>query len=186
MKTLMTAAITALLATTGIQAQATSGEAGPQEFEGTLRAVAAIGGETTGHALETASGDLVELDLRTEGFVEQFRDGERARVAGYFKTVRGVEIPVREVLVVTRFESLEQDNALVKFSGSFVRIAGIGGESTGYGLDTGNRIVELDLETNDFADAFRNNRRVQVRGYFKTVHGVEIPRREVLVVTAVQ
>jgi hypothetical protein len=67
-----------------------------------MQSVFAIGGETTGTALVTADGDFVELDLDTNGFASFFQDGFEATVEGVFVDVRGVEIPTRRVLRVSR------------------------------------------------------------------------------------
>lgn len=71
-------------------------------YKGTLVSIAGIGGESTGYGLQTATQGTLELDLATFGWARSFEDGASAKVTGYFKTVRGVEIPKRRVLVVVR------------------------------------------------------------------------------------
>jgi hypothetical protein len=72
------------------------------QLDGVLTTVRAIGGETTGTALRLANGEMVEIDLRKLGMERVFRPGARARVLGMFKSVPGVEIPMRQVLIVSR------------------------------------------------------------------------------------
>ncbi len=67
---------------------------------GVLTRVMAVGGETTGTALTREDGTVVELDLETHGFQARFVEGRRVEVAGTLRTVQGVEIPERSVLVV--------------------------------------------------------------------------------------
>ena len=66
----------------------------------------AIGGESTGMALETQAGDLVEIDFLNPSETRLFREGRLLEVTGQFETVRGVEIPVREVFFVKSARSL--------------------------------------------------------------------------------
>ena len=77
-----------------------------RSFTGTLVHMAAVGGETTGTWLQTDSGDRVELDLATHGLSPDFVEGNYVTVAGKFKTVQGVEIASRKVLVVTSLKNL--------------------------------------------------------------------------------
>ncbi len=74
--------------------------------QGILTSVQAIGGETTGYGLKLANGDMLELDLATNGFENQFVEDVKIDVTGTMKTVKGVEIPIRKVLVVTSMTSL--------------------------------------------------------------------------------
>jgi hypothetical protein len=68
--------------------------------------------------------------------------------------------------------------------GTLTRLAAIGGETTGFGLETANgKTIELDLKTNGFDFEFVENAKVKVVGHYTTVFGVEIPSRKVLVVT---
>lgn len=72
-----------------------------QSLTGSFVKHAAVGGESTGYALELPDAfNLVELDLTTNGFDSKFTDGHPAYVEGTFKTVEGTEIPTRNVLVV--------------------------------------------------------------------------------------
>ena len=71
-----------------------------RSFTGKFVSMAAIGGETTGTWLEQASGKRVELDLTTHNLFSRFVDGKSVTVTGSFKTVRGIEIATRQVLVV--------------------------------------------------------------------------------------
>lgn len=72
----------------------------PQTYQGAFVAVAAIGAESTGHALQLADGTLVELDLVAHGLQARFSEGKRAEVTGRIKEVTGVETGTRKVLVV--------------------------------------------------------------------------------------
>lgn len=68
-------------------------------FSGTLRHVAAIGGETSGFALVSDAG-TTELDLATRGLQSQFVEGKMVSVTGHMEQRTGVETGVRQVLVV--------------------------------------------------------------------------------------
>ncbi len=70
-------------------------------FTGQFVKMMAIGGETTGTWLAADEGKLVELDLSTHHFQDKFVEGMRVKVTGKFKTINGVEIKNRHVLVVT-------------------------------------------------------------------------------------
>jgi hypothetical protein len=104
-------AIVTALATTGLAGCAANtaepteasdeAELRAQSLTGSLFTMNAIGGETTGFGLLTDSGDNVELDLATHGLMKRFVEGDHVSVTGTFKTVHGVEIPSRKVLVVT-------------------------------------------------------------------------------------
>jgi hypothetical protein len=76
-------------------------EPAAETYTGQLIRMAAIGGETSGYGLRTADGTVLELDLSTNGFDQQFFAGRNAQVAGVITQVHGVEIPTRNVLVVT-------------------------------------------------------------------------------------
>jgi hypothetical protein len=77
------------------------------------------------------------------------------------------------------------DAADASYTGELVRIAGIGGESTGYGLrlDDG-RILELELAEAGFTDDFVAGRTAEVVGVVRSVEGVEVSGRQVLVVNS--
>lgn len=66
----------------------------------------------------------------------------------------------------------------VSYTGVLTRIAGIGGESTGFGLslDDGS-LVELDLRTAGLHTEFREDARVSVTGVMKEITGVESTRQ---------
>lgn len=68
----------------------------------------------------------------------------------------------------------------VKLSGNLVRLFAIGGETTGYGLES---TIELDLKTNNLEDKFSEDANVSVVGSFKLVEGVETGKRYVFVVS---
>ena len=78
------------------------------EFEvtlsGRLTGVFAIGGESTGYALQDMFGHLIELDLAKNDLLKSFEAGKHVTLTGSFKEVHGVEIPVRKVLVVTKIQ----------------------------------------------------------------------------------
>jgi hypothetical protein len=60
---------------------------------------AAIGGESTGYAIATDDGLLVELEM--SGIHERaFLPGRRVLIEGRYREIKGVEIPMRRVLVV--------------------------------------------------------------------------------------
>jgi len=73
-------------------------------FEGTLATgIMAIGGETTGTELTMKDGSKIELDLGKDvklGALADSLNGKAVVVTGEFKTVQGVEIKERKVLVV--------------------------------------------------------------------------------------
>lgn len=69
-------------------------------LDGTLTQIMAIGGETTGFALMLTNGNLIELDFATPALRAAFVEDNRVNILGNYKTVRGVEIPVRQVFVV--------------------------------------------------------------------------------------
>jgi hypothetical protein len=75
---------------------------------GRLARVEAIGGESTGYGLATASGDLLQLDLRA---VEQPAAvdpwiGHVVRAGGELRCVEGVETGWRRVLLVRAISSV--------------------------------------------------------------------------------
>ncbi len=76
--------------------------------QGTLLSLQAIGGESTGYGLKLANGDVLELDLATNGFENRFAEGMKFEVQGTMTRVEGIEIPIRKVLIVTAMTSLEQ------------------------------------------------------------------------------
>ena len=73
--------------------------------EGTLTRMMAIGGESTGYGLQLDNGSLVELEI-SEELLPSFVEDQKVEVAGIFKTVRGIEIPTRQVLVVKTITAL--------------------------------------------------------------------------------
>jgi hypothetical protein len=81
----------------------------PQEGQritvsGTLHTgIVAIGGETTGYAIETADGRMIELQLnRAQQQRANRLDGRQIEVTGRLTIVQGVERPDREVIIVER------------------------------------------------------------------------------------
>jgi len=68
-------------------------------LEGTLTRMMAIGGESTGYALLLEDGSLVEIELGAD-LITNFVEDQKVSVAGTYKTIRGIAIPVRQVLVV--------------------------------------------------------------------------------------
>jgi hypothetical protein len=68
-------------------------------LEGTLTRMMAIGGESTGFGLQLADGNLIEIELEGD-LVRNFVENQKVSVAGKYKTVRGIEIPVRQVFVI--------------------------------------------------------------------------------------
>ncbi len=80
-----------------------------QTVTGTMTRVMAIGGETTGWALVLESGTQVEVDLATNNLdhdAEAF-DGQKLKVTGTYKTLRGVETPSRQVLEASSVEAAD-------------------------------------------------------------------------------
>lgn len=73
---------------------------------GYLDQVMAIGGETTGTALVLASGEQIEIDLATNNLDHSLAEilGTEVTLRGVYKTVAGVEIASRRVLVVTSLD----------------------------------------------------------------------------------
>lgn len=67
---------------------------------GTLFRRFAIGGESTGTGLKLADGTSIEIDLATNQLMPQFRDGLKVTISGTYKTVKGIEITERRILVV--------------------------------------------------------------------------------------
>lgn len=72
-------------------------------FEGRLTSVFAIGGETTGIGMATTAGGFLELDGETNEIRTKLYSsfGTEMMVEGYFESRMGIEIPVREVFIVT-------------------------------------------------------------------------------------
>jgi len=72
---------------------------------GVLEQVMAAGGETTGYGLELQGGQMVELDLKTNGFERRAVDlfNQSVTVSGVYKSVTGVEL-TRQVFEVTSLE----------------------------------------------------------------------------------
>lgn len=77
-----------------------------KSYTGRFVTMAAIGGDTTGYGLRLDDGRLIELDLATNGFHQQFVADEKVAVQGVLTEVMGIEIPTRMVLVVTSFSVL--------------------------------------------------------------------------------
>jgi hypothetical protein len=73
--------------------------------EGTLVRMMAIGGESTGYGLQLENGSLIELELSSDQ-IPSFVEGQKVKVTGTHKTVRGIEIPVRQILVVKTMTAL--------------------------------------------------------------------------------
>jgi hypothetical protein len=73
-------------------------------LEGQFIRVQAIGSESTGFGLQTAAGDVVELDLRSNNLQDLFIENKAVKVNGIFHNVTGIEIPNRKVLVVSKIE----------------------------------------------------------------------------------
>lgn len=162
-----------------------------QSLTGSFVRHSAIGGESTGYALETADGELIELDLATNDLEDLFEESATVRVDGHYAKISGVEIPARTVFVVEAVEKTDGDGPsqeVQKLDGTLRQVAAIGGESTGYALELedGEKLVELDLSTHSFESSFADGVKAYVEGTFKTVKGVEIPSRSVLVVTVLE
>jgi hypothetical protein len=159
---------------------------------GVLQRVMAIGGETTGYAVETDSGELVEIALN-ETLAPAFQEGATARVTGVFTTVRGIEIAERRVLVVSDLQLTGTARAAAPDTGETVTVHGvlqrmmaIGGETTGYAVETDSgELVEIALDE-ALAAAFQEGATARVTGVFTTVRGIEIAERRVLVVSDLQ
>ena len=90
----------------GEKTDTTEEEAGPQVLTGTLIRVAAIGGETTGWAVQVEPDRRVEVDLSAIPAAGQYVD-RRVTVRGQFTTVRGVEIPTRRVFKVSSLKPVK-------------------------------------------------------------------------------
>jgi hypothetical protein len=80
-------------------------------FTGTLETgVAAIGGETTGIAIEISATQSYELELRDDKGLSAAADqlkNKQVTVVGYLTTKRGVEIRERHIIVVTSLKAAE-------------------------------------------------------------------------------
>lgn len=75
---------------------------------GTLFAMGGIGGESTGFGIVSDKGSF-EIDLETSGMASQFIEGRKVRVTGFFETRYGIEIPARQVFVVTKLVELTKN-----------------------------------------------------------------------------
>ena len=74
------------------------------ELQGTLRTgINAIGGETTGTIIETKAG-VFELDLRTKELRQKagMLDGKEVCVEGTLTIRKGVEVPERKIINVSK------------------------------------------------------------------------------------
>lgn len=76
--------------------------------EGTMVSVAAIGGETTGLAIQNAQG-MTEISLADRA---SFVEGKLARATGVMKTIQGVEIRERKVLEVKELLSCPSQSTI--------------------------------------------------------------------------
>ena len=76
-----------------------------ETVEGTLTRMMAIGGESTGYGLQLEDGSLIEIELSAD-LLPSFVEDQKVEVAGVYKTVRGVKIPVRQVLVVKKMTAI--------------------------------------------------------------------------------
>jgi hypothetical protein len=82
-----------------------SGQKQMQVFEGTLQTgVMAIGAETTGVTLTTASGEVYELDLKNPKLKQSAEslNGKKVSVEGIYKPRPGVEVKERRIIDVKR------------------------------------------------------------------------------------
>ena len=79
--------------------------------------------------------------------------------------------------------SIKMTENQVVLSGNLVKLVAIGGETTGFGLES---TIELDLRTNYLEDRFMENANVSVVGSFKLVEGVETSKRYVFVVSKIE
>ena len=79
--------------------------------------------------------------------------------------------------------SIKMTENQVVLSGNLVKLVAIGGETTGFGLES---TIELDLRTNYLEDRFMENANVPVVGSFKLVEGVETGKRYVFVVSKIE
>ncbi|MCG8367361.1 MAG: hypothetical protein MJA27_28995 [Pseudanabaenales cyanobacterium] len=79
--------------------------------------------------------------------------------------------------------SIKMTENQVVLSGNLVKLVAIGGETTGFGLES---TIELDLRTNYLEDRFMENANVSVVGSFKLVEGVETGKRYVFVVSKIE
>jgi hypothetical protein len=110
-------------------------------------------------------------------------------------TVRGFSSRTQEIVLdnvdeLGQSESLtqllaDQDAGGEELTGILTRVLAIGGETTGIALalEDGS-LVELDLAANALLERGQalEGETVRVKGRYTTVHGVEIPSRQVLVV----
>lgn len=82
-----------------------------QKFTGMIEPAFAIGGETTGVAMRSEEGELIELEGKDNATHKCLKslayERARATVTGYFITVRGVEIPERKVFVVVEIDRID-------------------------------------------------------------------------------
>lgn len=93
-----------------------------------------------------------------------------------------VEKKLSEGVVQTLFSAENGVSTLVSMQGTLTRMMAIGGESTGYGLQLADgSLVEIELEA-DLLPSFVENQKVEIAGKYKTVRGIEIPVRQVLLV----
>jgi hypothetical protein len=59
------------------------------------------GMESTGTVFLTEDGSEIEVDLKSFGLTQELAEGQQARAVGFYRTIRGVQISERQVLVIT-------------------------------------------------------------------------------------
>jgi hypothetical protein len=77
-----------------------------QRVVGVATRIMAIGAESTGLAVEDAQGELTEIDFMSPSMASVFVEGWTLELYGRFESVRGVEIPSRQVFFVTKARRL--------------------------------------------------------------------------------
>lgn len=97
--------------------------------------------------------------------------------------VNQVELRIHRGESVTNLYAFNAPVIDTKKVGVFTQIAGIGGESTGYGLmlEDGS-FVEVDLHTHGLTHLFVEEGNFVVKGYMQTFRGVETVRRVLIAV----
>lgn len=163
------------LLTTGQQAFAnTTGK--KQPVIGILRdPVVGLGSETTGIAVETST-DSRELIL-SKDFKENLVgfDGRLVEIQGRETTLSGVETknrPAIKVSAITLFPRLQ------KRTGILIAVAAIGGETSGYELDSddSSENIEIIYTPSQEADLKKLvDQKVKITGKQTTIKGTETP-----------
>jgi hypothetical protein len=75
-------------------------------LQGALIQIMAIGGESTGYGLQLADDQIIEIALATQELLAGFEEGKKVEITGYYRSVFGIEIPERQVLVVETMAAL--------------------------------------------------------------------------------